>query len=93
MNFGIASPLFYYCFYPPQGCLATLPILPWEVSECPTEIQPHLLKIDELDEEDNQIIVSKEDLMEEGYEQTKRAWTEEEDQLLMKLCSNPNIFF
>jgi len=44
-------------------------------------------------QDDNMIIVCKEDLIEEGYEQTKRSWTEEEDRLLMKLCSNPNILF
>ena len=31
--------------------------------------------------------------MEEGYEQSKKPWTEEEDELLMKLCSNPQAFF
>lgn len=44
-------------------------------------------------EDKEQIIVTREDLLEEGYEQSKRPWTEEEDQLLLQLCANPNAFF
>jgi hypothetical protein len=32
-------------------------------------------------------------LLEEGYGQTKRAWTEEEDSLLLKLCANRHTRF
>jgi hypothetical protein len=32
-------------------------------------------------------------LLEEGYDKSKRAWTEEEDQTLLKLCSNPKALF
>jgi len=39
------------------------------------------------------ISVTREDLLGEGYGQTKRAWTEEEDKLLMKLCANKHARF
>ena len=32
-------------------------------------------------------------MLEEGYEQTKKAWTEEEDQLLLRLCANKQSRF
>ena len=38
-------------------------------------------------------MVTREDLEKEGYEQSKKPWTEEEDRILMSLCSNPNAFF
>lgn len=31
--------------------------------------------------------------MREGYEQTKKPWTEEEDRLLLRLCKNENARF
>ena len=38
-------------------------------------------------------MVTKEDLLKEGYERTKKAWNEDEDVLLMKLCKDENARF
>jgi hypothetical protein len=42
---------------------------------------------------EERIILTREDLVEEGYGQTKKAWTEEEDEMLMKLCANSHSKF
>jgi hypothetical protein len=34
------------------------------------------------------IIITRDDLAEEGYDQVKHAWSEHEDKLLLKLCRN-----
>lgn len=36
----------------------------------------------------DQIILTRQDLLQEGYDQTKKAWSKEEDRLLLRLCQN-----
>ena len=89
MDFGhpfIAPPLLYYCFYPQY--VLPLDTLPNLAEHC-SLVAPGL----ECQEEGHRIVLTKEDLLEEGYEQTKKAWTEEEDKILMKLCSRSNKSF
>lgn len=38
-------------------------------------------------------MLTREDLEKEGYEQTKRPWTAEEDKRLLRLCKDENVRF
>jgi hypothetical protein len=38
-------------------------------------------------------VLTSADLEEEGYEQTKKPWSEEEDRLLLRLCRNEHARF
>ena len=75
MNIGqtfIPPPLFYYYLYQPipfhlQPQEEELPRISNENSSTPSSV--------EKPEEISHLIVTKEDLIEEGYEQTKKAWT------------------
>jgi hypothetical protein len=42
---------------------------------------------------EERITLTREDLVAEGYEQTKKAWTEEEDQLLLRLTADRQAKF
>ena len=46
-----------------------------------------------MDDDSEKITVTKQDLLLEGYDKTKKAWTEEEDALLLKLCRDENARF
>ena len=59
----------------------------------PEIAQPENAEIIPQQTAEERITVSREDLLKEGYEKTKRAWTEEEDKLLMHLCKDENARF
>lgn len=95
MNFGpsfIFPPPhpYYYCLYPPQPFYYPAPTISYP--QFPSQM--NALSGNSKNEVEQRLIqVTEEDLVEEGYEQSKKAWTEEEDLLLMRLCSKPNAFF
>jgi len=70
MSFGppIINPPYYYFFFMPTDLTPSNSA----VQSIPFPHSQHTAL-----EEDERIIVREEDLIEEGYEQTKKAWTEE----------------
>jgi hypothetical protein len=88
---GSFSPPVYYLFIPgfcPYGSPSTpASPLPQEPSQNNAE------NIPKTEEETEKLAVTREDLLREGYEKTKKAWTEEEDALLLRLCKNENSRF
>ena len=76
MHFGhpfIPPPLLCYYVYPSSPYV---PIQPYNF--CNFSSEEHQ-QAENPEERENLIVVNEEDLVGEGYEQTKKAWTEEED--------------
>ena len=70
MHFGhpfISPPLIYYCVIPPYPCFHLEDNFGNFALNKHQEVQ--------ITDQSNKIVVTEEDLKEEGYEQTKRAWT------------------
>lgn len=70
MSFGppIINPPYFYFFFLPADPIPSNSVV---------QSIPIPLSLQSVLEEDERIIVREEDLIAEGYEQTKRAWTEE----------------
>ena len=87
---GTFSPPLCLFFIPPTSAFLPPTNMP---QPAPEIAQPENAEIIPQQTAEERITVSREDLLKEGYEKTKRAWTEEEDKLLMHLCKDENARF
>lgn len=83
------APLYLY-FLPAGYCLPP-PATPSSHSEKPTLQNPIYHTTDPL--LSDEIILTRHDLLQEGYEQSRRPWSKEEDRLLLRLCRDEQARF
>jgi hypothetical protein len=87
---GTLPPQLYFYFLPADYCLPP-PVTPSPHSKQPIVESTTYYSAQPLPT--HEIILTRQDLLQEGYEQTKKPWSKEEDRLLLRLCKNEQARF
>ena len=88
---GTLTPPLCYFVLPPACPFLPSTFMPLQSSSISSQENAEINPLPSSPED--KITVTKDDLLQEGYIRTKRAWTEEEDSLLMQLCKDENARF